>query len=64
MIRRLDSVLDGAKGTALQMKKTFDKEGILNQNDALYTVSGQVFCNGYQFTLKELRTNNYFRFCD
>ena len=56
VIRRLDSVLEDTKESVLQMKKTLDAAGILNQNDALCNAAGQAFCNSSPFTLKDLKS--------
>ena len=56
VIRRLDSVLEDTKENVLQMKKTLDEAGILNQNDALCNAAGQAFCNSSPFTLKDLKS--------
>nr|WP_307990638.1 class I SAM-dependent DNA methyltransferase [uncultured Niameybacter sp.] len=56
VIRRLDSVLEDTKESVLQMKKTLDEAGILNQNDALCSAAGQAFCNSSPFTLKDLKS--------
>lgn len=56
VIRRLDSVLEDTKESVLQMKKTLDTAGILNQNDALCNAAGQAFCNSSPFTLKDLKS--------
>ena len=56
VIRRLDSVLEDTKENVLQMKKTLDEAGILNQNDALCNAAGQAFCNSSPFTLRDLKS--------
>lgn len=58
VIRRLDSVLEDTKENVLQMKKTLDEAGILNQNDALCNAAGQAFCNSSPFTLKDLKSRS------
>lgn len=58
VIRRLDSVLEDTKESVLQMKKTLDAAGILNQNDALCSAAGQAFCNSSPFILKDLKSRS------
>src|SRR5919106_4088185 len=55
VIRRLDAVLEPAKGAALTMKKQLDQAGIVNQHAALCQASGQAFYNTSPFTLRDLK---------
>lgn len=54
VIRRLDAVLEDTKEEVLEMKKTLDDMGVLNQTEALCNVSGQAFYNDSPFILKDL----------
>lgn len=56
VIRRLDAVLEPTKEAVLQMKKSLDEVGVVNQTDALCNVAGQAFCNSSPFTLKDLKS--------
>lgn len=56
VIRRLDAVLEETKDEVLQMKKSLDEAGILNQSDALCNASGQSFYNNSPFVLKDLKS--------
>jgi type I restriction enzyme M protein len=56
VIRRLDAVLEDTKEQVLQMKKTLDKAGILNQTVALCDAAGQSFYNCSPFILKDLKS--------
>lgn len=56
VIRRLDAVLEPTKEAVLQMKKSLDEAGVINQTDALCNVAGQAFCNTSPFTLKDLKS--------
>lgn len=58
VIRRLDAVLEGTKEQVLQMKKTLDEAGILNQTDALCNAAGQSFYNSSPFVLKDLKSRS------
>lgn len=58
VIRRLDAVLEGTKEQVLQMKKTLDGAGILNQTDALCNAAGQSFYNSSPFVLKDLKSRS------
>ncbi len=59
VIRRFDAVLEPTKKQVLQMKEALDKQGIIDQDDALKTVAHEQFVNASPFTLKDLtsRTN-------
>jgi len=54
VIRRLDAVLEDTKKEVLEMKKQLDEMGVLNQTEALCSVSGQAFYNDSPFILKDL----------
>ena len=55
VLRRLDSLLESTKPAVLDMKATLDKEGIVNQDQALRQAAGQAFYNTSRFTLRDLR---------
>jgi type I restriction enzyme M protein len=59
VIRRFDAVLEPTKKQVLQMKEALDKQGIIDQDDALKTVAHEQFVNASPFTLQDLtsRTN-------
>ncbi|MGI6728374.1 MAG: type I restriction-modification system subunit M [Anaerovoracaceae bacterium] len=59
VIRRFDAVLEPTKKQVLEMKEALDKQGIIDQDDALKTVAHEQFVNASPFTLKDLtsRTN-------
>lgn len=56
VIRRLDAVLESTKDAVLQMKKSLDDAGVINQTAALCNTAGQAFCNSSPFTLKDLKS--------
>jgi type I restriction enzyme M protein len=56
VIRRLDAVLEETKDQVLEMKKTLDEAGILNQAEALCSASKQSFYNSSPFILKDLKS--------
>ncbi len=56
VIRRLDAVLEPTKPAVLQMKKSLDAAGIVNQDPALRTAAGQAFYNTSPFILRDLRS--------
>ncbi|WP_157416973.1 type I restriction-modification system subunit M [Bacillus cereus] len=58
VIRRLDAVLEPTKDAVLQMKKSLDEAGVINQTNALCSVAGQAFCNTSPFTLKDLKSRS------
>ncbi|TQE98665.1 MAG: SAM-dependent DNA methyltransferase [Spiribacter salinus] len=55
VLRRLDSLLEATKAEVLEMKRTLDKAGITNQDQALRQAAGQSFYNTSKFTLRDLR---------
>ena len=55
VLRRLDAVLEDTKENVLQMKKTLDKNKIVEQKMALCHAAGQAFYNTSKFTLRDLR---------
>ncbi len=55
VIRRLDAVLEPTKKKVLERKDWLDKEGFVNQDDALRLASGQAFYNTSRFTLRDLK---------
>jgi type I restriction enzyme M protein len=59
VIRRFDAVLEPTKKQVLQMKEALDKQGIIDQDDALKTVAHEQFVNASPYILKDLtsRTN-------
>lgn len=56
VLRRLDLVLEPTKAAVLEMKATLEKAGIVGekQDEALFGVAGQAFCNSSPFTMSEL----------
>jgi len=55
VLRRLDAVLEDSKQALLDMKKTLDDAGVVEQDQALRQAAGQAFYNTSKFTLKDLR---------
>ena len=55
VLRRLDAVLEDSKPAVLDLKATLDKAGVIEQDQALRTASGQGFYNTSKFTLRDLR---------
>lgn len=55
VIRRLDTLLEPTKQNVLALKTMLDKEGIVNQDQALRQESGHAFYNTSPFTLRDLR---------
>ena len=54
VIRRLDTMLEGAKEKVLAMKKMLDDAKVTNQWPALCNAADQAFCNASPFLLKDL----------
>ena len=57
VIRRLDAVLEPTKQAVLDMKASLDKQGVVEQKEALRMVAGQAFYNDSKFTLGDLRAS-------
>ena len=55
VLRRLDSVLEPTSAAVLEMKRSLDDAGIVNQDGALRQASGQSFYNTSAFTMRDLR---------
>ena len=55
VLRRLDAVLEGSKQAVLDMKRSLDAAGVVEQDPALRQAAGQAFYNTSRFTLKDLR---------
>jgi type I restriction enzyme M protein len=55
VVRRLDAVLEPAKGKVLAMREQLDQAGVVQQDAALRKASGQAFYNTSKFTLRDLR---------
>ena len=55
VLRRLDAVLEDSKPDVLELKATLDQAGVIEQDQALRTASGQDFYNTSMFTLRDLR---------
>ncbi|MBK7246037.1 MAG: SAM-dependent DNA methyltransferase [Flavobacteriales bacterium] len=58
VLRRLDAVLEPTKQDVLDLKKTLDKQGIVNQDEALRAAAGQAFYNTSHFTLRDLKNRS------
>ena len=54
VIRRLDAVLEPTNQAVLDMSKTLDKAGVVDQRLALRQAAGQPFYNTSNFTLRDL----------
>jgi type I restriction enzyme M protein len=55
VLRRLDAVLEPTKQAVLDLRATLDKEGIVQQDQALRAAAQQPFYNTSPFTLRDLR---------
>ena len=55
VLRRLDAVLEDSKQAVLDMKKTLDAAGVVEQDLALREAAGQAFYNTSKFTLRDLK---------
>ena len=55
VLRRLDAVLESTKQAVLDMKKSLDDIGVVDQKVALRGAAGQAFYNTSKFTLHDLR---------
>ncbi len=55
VLRRLDAVLEPTKKAVLDMKAMLDKQGIVNQDEALRAAAQQAFYNTSPFTLRDLK---------
>ena len=58
VLRRLDAVLEPTKKDVLDLKKTLDKQGIVNQDEALRAAAQQAFYNTSAFTLRDLKNRS------
>jgi hypothetical protein len=58
VLRRLDAVLEPTKQDVLALKTTLDKQGIVNQDEALRAAAKQAFYNTSQFTLRDLKNRS------
>ncbi|MBK7482310.1 MAG: SAM-dependent DNA methyltransferase [Flavobacteriales bacterium] len=58
VLRRLDAVLEPTKQDVLALKTTLDKQGIVNQDEALRASAKQAFYNTSQFTLRDLKNRS------
>jgi type I restriction enzyme M protein len=56
VLRRLDAVLEPTKPAVLALKATLDRQGIVNQEAALRSVSGRPFFNASKFRLRDLKS--------
>ena len=55
VLRRLDAVLEPTSGAVVEMKRSLDEAGIVNQDVALRQASEQSFYNTSAFTMRVLR---------
>lgn len=58
VLRRLDAVLEPTNQDVLALKTTLDKQGIVNQDEALRAAAKQAFYNTSQFTLRDLKNRS------
>ncbi len=58
VLRRLDAVLEPTKQDVLELKKTLDQQGIVNQDEALRATAKQAFYNTSVFTLRDLKNRS------
>ena len=57
VIRRRDAVVVPTKQAVLDMKASLDKQGVVEQKEALRMAAGQAFYNDSKFTLDDLRSS-------
>jgi type I restriction enzyme M protein len=55
VLRRFDAVLEDSKQAVLDMRKSLDDAGVVEQDPALRQAAGQAFYNTSKFTLRDLR---------
>jgi type I restriction enzyme M protein len=55
VLRRFDAVLEASKQDVLDMKKSLDSTGIIDQDPALRQTAGQAFYNTSKFTMRDLK---------
>ena len=55
VLRRLDAVLEGTKEAVMDMKKSLDANGIVEQAPAICQAAGQAFFNTSKFTMRDLK---------
>ncbi|MBT5269084.1 MAG: SAM-dependent DNA methyltransferase [Candidatus Marinimicrobia bacterium] len=55
VLRRFDAVLEVSKQDVLDMKKSLDSSGIVDQDPALRQTAGQAFYNTSKFTMRDLK---------
>ena len=55
VLRRFDAVLEETKQEVLDMKKSLDKAGVVEQDQALRQAAGQDFYNTSKFTMRDLK---------
>ncbi len=55
VLRRFDAVLEASKQDVLDMKKSLDSSGIVDQDPALRQAAGQAFYNTSKFTMRDLK---------
>jgi len=56
VLRRLDAVLEESKQAVLDMKKSLDQAGVVEQDPALRQAAGQAFYNTSKFTMRDLKS--------
>ena len=55
VLRRFDAVLEDSKQAVMDMKKSLDKAGVVEQDQALRQAAGQAFYNTSPFTMRDLK---------
>ena len=55
VLRRFDAVLEDSKQSVIDMKKSLDKAGVVEQDQALRQAAGQAFYNTSPFTMRDLK---------
>ena len=55
VLRRLDAVLEPTSAAVVEMTRTLDEQGVVNQDGALRLAAGQSFYNTSAFTMRDLR---------
>ena len=55
VLRRLDAVLEPTSAAVVEMRRTLEEQGVVNQDRALRLAAGQSFYNTSVFTMRDLR---------
>ena len=55
VLRRLDAVLEPTSAAVVEMRRTLEEQGVVNQDGTLRLAAGQSFYNTSAFTMRDLR---------